>query len=78
MMSEEQQFTLIQLLVLSGFTWQEMEKLMLTAALIRHGGNRTYVASEIGLCIRTVRNKIALHQLGQAKDYRHGKKTESQ
>lgn len=46
-------------------TLDEMEKLMILEALERHNGNRTKAALSLGICIRTLRNKI--HQLRAAK-----------
>lgn len=46
-------------------TLQEAEKIMIIDALERYNGNRTRAALSLGICIRTLRNKI--HQLRAAK-----------
>ena len=42
----------------AGQTLREMERSLLESALTAHGGNRTRAARELGICPRTMRNKI--------------------
>jgi DNA-binding NtrC family response regulator len=63
-MTEQHKLELLQLLM-NGVTWEEVEKLTVEAALFRHKGNRTHASQELGICIRTMRNKIARYGLGE-------------
>lgn len=41
----------------TGSIW-EMERALILNTLERHGGNRTHAAKELGISIRTMRNKL--------------------
>ena len=42
----------------SGGSLREMERALLETTLLAHGGNRTHAAQALGICPRTMRNKI--------------------
>jgi len=43
----------------TGLTLAETERMLVTAALERHGGNRTRAAADLGISTRTLRDKLA-------------------
>jgi hypothetical protein len=65
MMNLDQKLELIEILQY-GIEWDEAEKLIFIACYLRHNGNRTQMSRELGLAIRTVRNKIKKFKIGEA------------
>ncbi len=55
--------TLLDILHITQYTWQDMQKLLLQATLHKHAGNKTYAAKALGISIRTLRNKCRKYNL---------------
>jgi DNA-binding NtrC family response regulator len=54
---------LLEWLTTIPYSWKELQQVLIKATLLRHNGNKTHAAVDLGISLRTLRNKCRKYKL---------------